>query len=276
VLKDIVANHARALTSLDCHQTKVTPQSVSYPLLVNSPNWSGYIASAASGTTPLDAAAQSWTVPTLYQSASTNPTLSTWVGVGSGKNDSHQLVQAGVYQYVEGNTGYSAFFVEVVPQDPELIEVDNLSAGFYPALGDSVSVIVGYDSASDPPEADFYIFHRTTNLYVNITQAYTGTIGTQAEWIGAERVKNGNYYTQLVDFSADNVTEAQAAPFGGPAQNAGTFTPQRVRMLDCASPYPELATTTALSNQENFTTKWKAGGKYEPITPCDIPSPIAK
>lgn len=214
----------------------------------HSPNWSGYQVSGATYT----AVTAHWTIPTGTGPSPTAFAYSSgWVGVGTGNDTNHPLIQAGSDSYGNGGSGRTNhLWWEVYPR--------NHSQTVYNSTildGDSLTVTVTASST----RATFHFVDTSSNL--NLTYSYSASLGSPqtAEWIHERPRINGSLpYLAKANYSF-SAGQAQCVGCGSWLTISG-LSPTAYVMYNCKQT-AELAQPGPLSSDgKGFTSTWKGYG----------------
>jgi hypothetical protein len=224
--------------------------------LSSSPNWSGFQSSLKHFT----GASMTWVVPTPG-SATAPAAISIWPGIGQGTSASDELIQAGTQQNADGS---SSAWTELYPLEPEQA-VNGLRA----LPKDNMAVNVTWDSATHT--AVFLLVNYSAHKEKMITQSFSGSSGSSAEWI-VERpqlcvstciieplLKFGS--VSIVNGAADRTVNGTTT-----VSYIGSFSDHsRIPMMNCIGDKTLASPASDVGQQGDFSDTWKQAGPADPF-----------
>jgi hypothetical protein len=165
----------------------------------DSQNWTGNV---VHNNTYSDVEAD-WTLPFASGVSGTNDYSSSWVGIGLGDSSQFPLMQAGSESDWLNGTQHYYLWIEVFPQQSEVIKDGAVSGG------DSVGAHVTYTTAGPK----FHIWDLTRNFNGDYQTPGSWSNDGHAEWI-YERPRQGNGKLPYLADAAATFTQAQATVSG--------------------------------------------------------------
>jgi len=205
--------------------TKPTP-----PLLYNSTNWAGYMAtnglfSGVSG---------SWTATTPTGNNTTISSDGTWIGIGG--ITTSDLIQIGTFNAVSaGGQVTTTAFYEMLPKSAQSIPSLSVSPG------DSITASITSVSGD---QFSLSIADNTTSQTFNKILSYNSS-GSSAEWIEEDPSMSARRQYPLDHFGTASFT-GSAAVINGVSSTIGNANYNKITLVDYLS--NPLATTSALGS----------------------------
>lgn len=185
-------------------------------------NWSGWQYSGpGTGYNYYNFAAMEWPIPAAeFGVLSTQRDVSIWPGLGTGNSASDVLVQAGT-QTTSGPAGVQLTYpwTEIYPVQPTEVQITNLSAPAGDMIFATVNAGLVYHAQAS---VQFDVCNETHYqcALINETVPAGGTFtGQTAEFVVERPGITGGAYSELDNFSAEQVTWARATAWSNIAAN---------------------------------------------------------
>lgn len=222
-----VAHHAQWIAA-KCAVTNVTagPADRTHSALSNGSktytNWSGWqFTGPGTGYNYYNFAGMQWTVPAAeFGVLTTQRDVSIWPGLGTGDSASDVLVQAGT-QTTSGPAGVQATYpwTEIYPVQPTEIQITNLPEPAGEAVFTTVWATPQYHAqATVQLEICNQTHYQCVLIHETVPTGGTFT-GQTAEFVVERPGITGGAYSELDNFSAEQVTWAQATAWSNKAAN---------------------------------------------------------
>jgi hypothetical protein len=227
-----------------------------------SPNWAGFQSTLKHFT----GASMTWVVPTPGP-VTAPAAVAIWPGIGQGTSND-ELIQAGTSQDADGN---SFAWTELFP-----LEAQQVVNNFPVSPRDNMAVNVAWDSATHT--AAFLLEDYSTHKGRMVTQSFSGSSGSSAEWIVERPVVCAStcIIQPLLKFGSVSITNGAAdQTVNGTTKVSyiGGFSDHfQIPMTNCIGNETLARPPSDVAAQGDFSDTWVQAGPADPYAGASNPN----